>query len=265
MWWRVWAARLATMLAAALCLAPPALAQAQAVPQRQLVLAINSDLEHSLHAVWLELIYRDALGRLGYSLTLRPFPSKRASAMVDNGELDGEVHRVASYIEAHPALVRVAEPHFTGSFSAYATSDLDLKPGWNSLLNTSYRVEHRAGSYHPTRELKKVVDPARLSSVSSTVLGLRKLAGGRTDIFIDNEGVVSQALESEEFRNAGIRRVALMEKADAYLFLHARHSALAPRLSAVLSCMRKDGSIERHRLLAAAMLLPKEKAAATAP
>lgn len=262
-WWIKWAgAAGAALLAAALCLAPPA----QASRPRPIMVAINSDLEHSLHAVWIDLIYRDAFGRLGYELTLRAFPSKRASAMVDNGELDGEVHRVASYGEAHPALVRLAEPHFGGVFSAYAVADLNLKTGWSGLLNTGYRVEHRAGSYHPQRELRKVLPPEQLSAVSSTMLGLRKLVAGRTDLFVDNEGVVNQALENEEFRTAGIHRVAVLEKVDAYLFLHAKHRELAPRLSAVLAGMKKDGSIERHRLQAAALLQQlKDKTASAAP
>lgn len=224
-----------------------------------LMMGLTNETYHTLHGIWSSLVYRDALQRLGYQVNVQPYPTKRLTAMVESGELDGELHRVSSYSDRHPALVRVEEAHFSSSFSAYALGDLALKPGWSGLKHTDYRVEYRAGVYKAETELTSVVAPARLSVVSSSVLGLRKLLAGRTDLFIDTDTLVAALLASDEFRRSPIRRVALMEHTPGHAFLHGRHRELAARLSAVLTAMKKDGSIERYRLQASAQLQPGNK------
>jgi hypothetical protein len=85
-----------------------------------------------------------------------------------------------------------------------------------------------------------------LSAVAST-LGLRKLAAGRTDLYIDGELLVEATLARAEFRGTSIRKVAVMEKINAHAFLHPKHRALAARLSATLVQMKREGLIERYR------------------
>ena len=213
----------------------------------KLLLGLTNETYPSLQGIWVRLIYGDAFARLGYRIEVRPYPAKRLTAMVESGELDGELHRATSYLQEHPTLVRVEQSHFHTSFAAYAISDLPVKGGWNSLLNTNYRVEYRAGVHRPEIELKKVIRPERLSSVSGSVLGLRKLLAGRTDIFIDHENPISALLASQEFRSSPIRRIALMEDVAGHVFLNARHRELASALAVVLTAMKNDGSVERYR------------------
>ncbi len=253
----------AMLLAAAAAAFPSALARAGegAATPRTLMLGLTNETYPSLHGVWASLVYRDAFQRLGYRADVQAFPAKRLTAMVESGELDGELHRAATYGDQHPSLVRVDESHFNTSFSAYAVTDLPLAAGWSGLSHTSYRVEYRAGVYRPETELKKVLEPERLSSVSSSVLGLRKLLAGRTDIFIEHDILMASLLSSDEFRHTGIRRVVLMESVSGHAFLHPRHRELAPRLATVLATMKKEGSIERHRLQAVAALQVRDKPA----
>jgi polar amino acid transport system substrate-binding protein len=212
-----------------------------------IVLVGASDVRHSMLGTWLELTYREAFRRLGYDFNYVDAPAKRATAMAEHGEVDGEIHRIGAYGKDHPDLVRVEESHFAGVFAAYASRPLALANGWDSLKNTSYRVEYRMGALKTEQELPPRVDAARLSAVNQTVLGLRKLIAGRTDIYIDGELPVDAALKSAEFLGAPIQKVAVMEQLNAHAFLHARHRALAGRLSATLAQMKREGLIVKYR------------------
>jgi hypothetical protein len=94
------------------------------------------------------------------------------------------------------------------------------------------------------------VDAARLSSVTHSILGLRKLAAGRTDLFIDGELLVESALTAAEFRGTSIHKVAVMEELNGHSFLNSKHRALAGRLSETLAQMKREGLIKKFRTAA---------------
>ncbi|MES2262670.1 MAG: hypothetical protein V4724_29455 [Pseudomonadota bacterium] len=76
---------------------------------------------------------------------------------------------------------------------------------------------------------------------------MRKLALGRTDLYVDVDDFVAHALNREEFRNSSIRAAGALETIALYPFLQVRHSALAPRLAAVLKTMKANGNTERYK------------------
>ncbi len=232
------------MVGALLCAGARA---ANPAPPTPLVMAATLDTDASPDGAALHRIYTEALRRLNYRLVLRAYPAKRASIMADQGQVDGEIHRVAEYGLSHPNLVRVDSSHFSLLFSAYAREPLELGNGWNALKGGSYRAEYAVGTRKCEVELPKVVAPDRLSVVASDLLGLRKLALGRTDLFIDVDSVVQTVLALPEFQGTPIRKVALMEEVKAYAYLHNRHKALAGRLAEVLNEMKREGRIEQIR------------------
>lgn len=220
---------------------------AQAAGRRKLVLAGAAELNDSFHGAWLRLIYREALRRIGYELELRSYPALRASMMSDSGRVDGEINRAARYERRHKGLLRIDPSHFSISFAAYARAPVHLRPGWESLRNRGYRVEYRSGVAISELQLPAVVPAADLSSASRTLLGLRKLARGRTDVFVDLDTVVEPLLRLPEFAHAGIHRVATMETVEMHAFLHPRHRALAAQLSRVLAQLKREGYLEKCR------------------
>lgn len=216
-----------------------------AVVRRPLVLVVTNETANSFRGTWLTLIYREALQQIGYQLALRAYPTARASMLSEAGLVDGEINRTSRYHILHPNLVRVDPPHFAITFMGYARQALTLQPGWEGLRGTPYRVEYRSGTALSAVELSKVVPAGRLSDASSTILGLRKLKIGRTDIFIDLETAVVPRLAEPEF--ASIRQVAVMETADMHAFLHKRNGALVAELSEVLVRLKRQGFMEQCR------------------
>ncbi len=217
-------------------------------PARSIVLVSSTDTRQSMLGPWLELIYREALGRIGCRLDYRDYPSKRASAMADAGEVDGVIHRAADYGPSHPNLVRVEQPHFYVAFAAYAIAPLVLADGWQSLKETGYRVEYHAGTLHVEAMLTALVAPQRLSTSSTVQMGLRKLMYARTDLFIGVAETVDAQLQlMDDAARAAVRKVATMERGAGHAYLHKSNLALVAPLSAALAAMEKEGLIETFR------------------
>ncbi|MBY0241872.1 MAG: hypothetical protein K2X55_21420 [Burkholderiaceae bacterium] len=252
------------MMSAALCLpAPGAMAEphghtfplTKPATGRTLVLSGSADSWNTF-GLWLTLIYTEAFGRLGYGVEYRPYPAKRASLLADQGEVDGEIHRAGTYGSLHPELVQVATSHFSVTFCAYGIEPLALGEGWNGLKDTPLRVEYRSGVSRPATVLATLVPADRLSAANNVLVGLRKLARGRTDVFVDIDTVVEATLVQPEFQGTSIRKLAQLETVPTYAFLHRRHSALAGQLGPVLADMKREGLIEKFRLQAIAQLRP---------
>ncbi|MBJ7310837.1 hypothetical protein H7U20_11605 [Rugamonas sp. CCM 8940] len=225
----------------------PACSGAMAAPRRTIVLTASADMQKSMQGIWLTLIYEEAFRRLGLGFELLGLPAKRSSAMSDHGQVDGEISRPANYAQTHPNLLRVDIAPISASLAAYATQALVLRDNWGGLPHASLRIEYRAGVNTSENILPGRVDPAYLSSVSTTLQGLRKLAIGRTDIYIDSDDAVEQALLAPEFQLAKIHKVAIMGAIPVYAFLHKKNVALVPRLAVALTAMKREGLIETYR------------------
>ncbi|GAB2848401.1 hypothetical protein GCM10027277_15690 [Pseudoduganella ginsengisoli] len=228
----------------------PAAAGGTPADTRPVLVLGGSQETYNAVGPWLTLIYTDALGRLGYRLDYRPYPAKRSSVMSDTGGADGEMHRAAGYALQHPEMVQVPVSHFSFNFVAYATRPLELRGGWQAFKDTPLRVEYRSGVYRAEQHLRQLVPAGRLSTANNSLLGLRKLQVGRSDVYIDVDVLIEPLLAQEEFRRSGIRKVALIETTDMYVHLNKRHAGLAVKLGQVLADMKKEGLIEKYRVQA---------------
>lgn len=198
----------------------------------------------------LQLIYDDAFHQLHIDVELRVYPAARAAVETDVGNDDGEASRAAEYGALHSALLRVDAPVLEVTTSAFAHDPKIHVHGLESLRGTGYRVEYRAGHAKPARELPTVVPAASLSTVVDSQLGLKKLALGRTDIYIDVDETILPLLDVEPFKSAHIYKAGVIDAYPVYCYLNQRHAGLVPRLSAILKKMKSNGTIERYRAIA---------------
>jgi hypothetical protein len=193
-------------------------------------------------------IYTEAFQRVGYDLVVIYLPPARASMAADAGMIDGELGRGPTYGVVHPALVRVDESAFTMTLSAYTTEPGVELPGWKALRDKSYKVEYRLGIEVSRSGAMNVVPAASLSSVPSTLQGLRKLAIGRTDVFIDFEEHVDPLLTQRCFVNSErIVRSGIMQQVQIHAYMSRKNLALAARLSAALRAMKHEGVIAAYQ------------------
>lgn len=201
--------------------------------------------EDSFEGKFLKLFYTEAFRRIGKELVYEFYPAKRATMLANMGEIDGEISRIYNYNEKLKNLIRVEEPIASVVFSAFAT-DPNLKlSGWESLRGTDYNVDYVRGIKISEINLAKVVDKEKLSETTLHVYALRRLIAGRTDIYVGVETTVFETLKSEEFKNADIFKVGVMDERTVHAFLHIKHKTLAPKLSAVIKEMKKNGLVEK--------------------
>jgi len=216
-------------------------------PSRIVMASLVSNTE-GFAARWLRLIYTDAFQQLGIELEIRIFPAARAAAESAADNVDGELARGFEYQDTHPNLIRVPEPTFITNTAVYAArTDIRLNSGYDSLRDTTYRVEHRLGYPIISRKLAAVVPAGNLTEVRNAETGLRKLMLGRSDLYVDVEDTVEPLLLRPEFRDANVHKVAVMERGPVHAYLSRKHATLAPRLAQVIKRLRDSGQIERYR------------------
>ena len=201
-------------------------------------------------AKWLNMIYSEAFRRLDMEFVYKYTSPKRCTRLSDSGKVDGELWRVYDYNSMHPNLVRVEESPFSNRFCAYATaSDIELD-GWESLRNTDYKIDYRRGQKKTHEKLPSIVRKKNLEMINHWNHGLKRLILGRSDIYVDIEWTINDALKSDEFRHSDIHVVGVMETVSSHAFLHKKHKDLVPKLSAVLKEMKNEGLIEKYRAMA---------------
>jgi len=195
---------------------------------------------------WGELIYTEAFRRLNVDLEIKVFPLERANRMVSRNLVDGDIGRSFTFYESYPHLIQVEEFPFSMKLSAFAVNPAIRIDGWESLRKTPYRVEYLLGSKLLPKKLAPLVDPEKLSSVTHWVQGLKKLMAGRTDIFLEAEGIVLYYLENDAyFKDAPIRIAGVLLESPVHAYLQPEHAKLALHLSGVLRQMKAEGAIEK--------------------
>ncbi|MDO9527584.1 MAG: hypothetical protein Q7J27_00310 [Syntrophales bacterium] len=201
-------------------------------------------------AKWLNMIYTEAFRRLNMEFVYKYTSPKRCILLSDSGKVDGELWRVYDYNIVHPNLIRVEESPFSNRFCAYATApDIKLN-GWESLRDTDYKVDYRRGQMKTHQNLPGIVKKENLTMINHWTHGLKRLTAGRTDIYVDIEWTIKDALKADEFKNSNIHIVGVMETISAHAFLHKKHKELVPKLSAVLKEMKKERLIEKYKAMA---------------
>jgi polar amino acid transport system substrate-binding protein len=233
--------------------APLARAQELALPAAlpRLVMVVSAGTARSPNGVALRMIYGEAGRRIGYQIELLPLPTSRATAMSDNGEVDGELNRVADYASTHPNLLRVNPSHFSVNFVAYGRDSVELGNGWQALAANSLRVDYVRGCKKCETELPKVVPPERLGGVNSLLLALRKLQADRSDVVVDIDNEIESVIALPEFAGSKMKKRGVMEAVEMHAYLHKKNAALVPRLSAALAAMKREGLLEKYKALAA--------------
>ncbi|MDY0746270.1 hypothetical protein SNE35_17285 [Paucibacter sp. R3-3] len=232
-------------IAGLLCSAA-AVAQANA-EERPLVFAMIRP-ETQFLGRWQRLIYREAFARVGRDIAFVDYPAARASVELDRGSIDGEGGRPLSYADSSKNILRLRVPLFEVTYVAVGRrGELPPISSWDSLKDFKGVVAYKAGVYTTSTQLPRVLPVNRLIGLPETDRGLKMVALGRSDLYIDEELTILSALVDAELATLPLARAGVLGTVDVYGYLHQRHAALAVRLGDVLAQMQKQGDIERLR------------------
>ncbi len=244
----MWIGRILLALAAPLAGAqvpdlPPALPK--------LVMVVSAGTAKSPNGVALRMIYGEVGRRIGYQIELMPLPTSRATAMSNQGEVDGELNRVADYGNAHPNMLRVTPAHFSVNFIAFGRESVEVGNGWPALAANGLRVDYVRGCKKCETELPKFVPPERLGGVNNLLLALRKLQADRSDVVVDIENEIEAVIALPEFAGSKMKKRGVMESVEMHAYLHKKNAALVPKLAAALAAMKREGLLDKYKALAA--------------
>lgn len=212
----------------------------------KIVMVSHFSQENEILGKWLDLIYTEAFQRVGLEMEYTLYPYKRGDYLVDNGEVDGVLARPHNYAAQHPDLIRVEEAAPVDQLAAFAKDASMRLDGWESLKDTPYSIEYPRGFVLAEINLPKLVKPEQISAADDLIQGLKKVAAGRTDMFLAPESILVQFLSTDEFKDSGIRKVGVMQEVPLYAFLQPIHKDLAIKLAEVLKQMKAEGLIEHY-------------------
>ncbi|MCP3892916.1 MAG: amino acid ABC transporter substrate-binding protein [Desulfobulbaceae bacterium] len=223
-------------------------AEISTINNNTFVLAVNRPPDSSWYKFW-DLAYTEIFKRLDVKLKIKYFPMKRASVEADVGRVDGEALRIYSYAAIHPNLVRVEEYLLSEKIVAYVNRSSEIRElkGWDSLLNTSYRVNYIRGSKICGDNLTRVVNKENLYTITNAIQGLRKLSTNRIDVYVASEpSVVSFISDPQNDLYGKIRKAGLMESINLYMYVHKRHKALAPQFAEIINNLKDESLVVRY-------------------
>lgn len=226
-------------------------ALAQRTARRCQVMATVAPEGYGMTETMLSAIYSEAFRRIGLCLFVIRLPAARASMENDKGMVDGELGRGPSYGLAHPTLARVGEPAAFMRLSAYVRDPGPDIAGWGGLRAKPYNVEYRLGIEAARKGLQAVSLSSPPSSVPHTIQGLKKLAVGRTDVYIDFDEHVGPLLQPHCLvLRRHITRAGVLQVLPVHAYLSRNNTALAAKLSAALKDMRDEGLLTSYQRVA---------------
>ncbi|WP_031483112.1 substrate-binding periplasmic protein [Maridesulfovibrio frigidus] len=194
-------------------------------------------------------LYSEVFRRAGIRFRYLNVPSKRAMSLLCSGEVDGDLGRLYSFMNQDRCVVRVGEPNFSISITAFSANPNISLNGWESLRGSKYKAECFRGELICLTRISDLLPPDQCSEVNTVHQGIQKLFKGRTDVFIKGTGAVDWYLKSDQFKiisqGRKIYKSGVMERTTSHMFLYRRHAYLASKIAEILRDMKKDGSFQQ--------------------
>lgn len=184
----------------------------------------------------LERVYEKA----GLELEIVPMPPARAIRESTSGRIDGETHRIESYGDNNPELVRVPFSHYSIQVILYTDFD---NPARLSTYDEfpQYRFSILRGIKN-SKELTSGFPNVHIVDDAMTMFQLLKL--GRIDF-----AVTSNIFGDSFLRRNGIDGIVAhstpLQTTELYHYLHKDHSEVASIIDKTLRKMDASGELDR--------------------
>ncbi|MBI3284287.1 MAG: transporter substrate-binding domain-containing protein [Burkholderiales bacterium] len=166
-------------------------------------------------------------------------PYRRATAESRSARVDGEVGRVANYADNFPELIRVEPAYYAYTTNAFCKTAKGI--------NLQQRKELKPYKLGIVRGIKQFSDLVagfpNVTEANDIAQLFAMLNYDRFDIAIS-----SSFTGKVELKKQGIKDVAEcgeFSRHDLFLFLHVKHKALLPSISAAILKLQKSGEMTK--------------------
>jgi len=219
------------------CLAVPGLLLAQ----ETLVLntAFTFPLSTDEQTGFVDVVVKEALGRIGFGLETVRLPAERALINANAGIDDGDLLRIAGLRKTYPNLIQVSEKVIDLEFVVFTKYKKFPVAGWHSLkpysvaIITGWKILER-----------NITEAAVLTNVKNVNQLFTMLLKDRADTIVYSRWVGLGYIKQHHVRGVRILEPPLARRG-MYVYLHKKHQHLVPKLAATLRAMKADGSYRR--------------------
>jgi len=205
----------------------------------QLLVFATHSPDSTPHLQWATALYRKALAQLGYRLNIRRCEPHLCTRLANNGQVDGELLRVAIYQAEVPYLIRVQQPMLTMTWAAFTLKEHANINSWEEIIKSDLRISFLPDIPYLSHHLVGKVPKWRLIKMKHWISGPENLISGNADVYITADSVITTGPV-----NSGLRRVVLSKDVPMFAYLHKKHKQLALDLPSVIVNMRKKGEID---------------------
>ncbi|MGH1372715.1 MAG: hypothetical protein ACRBBW_11800 [Cellvibrionaceae bacterium] len=197
--------------------------------------------EKSDHFRYFTELYTHAFEQLGYQFSMRSLPPLRELALLREQKIDGVCARTDGILSTPDTetLIRVDEVIAKSHMVIYG-ADSDIRIDQNNLQSLQkYRVGYRRG-YLGLVDSLKGVGLKNLQAIERPTHGVRQLASGRIDVYIDQHIAIVSALTEHPLLEDKIHNLGSYKKRRAYSYLIPQHTKLAPALAIALKQSKRS-------------------------
>lgn len=215
----------------------------QSLSSQNIVLTLNSTTKEPLSTAsqdgFLDLIAKEALGRLGVKLKTTVLPAERALIDANAGILDGELSRVPGIDKIYTNLLFIPESLLDLEFTVFSINKTSIEPGWKGLENSS--VSFLNGwkileiNVPNTAEIIKSKTPTQL-------FNLLKL--DRVDYIIYERWSGTILAKSMNIKGVTVLQPPLAVRG-MHIYLHKKHRELVAPLTQVIKTIKQDGTYQK--------------------
>lgn len=187
---------------------------------------------------FLELVAKEAFGRLGHTVRIDTLPTARAIQTVSVGKADGDMQRIGGLEKKIPNLIPVLE-----SVSEYEFTGFSLSKNLHKLTlqtTSNYTVAYLNGwkyyDYNVPKETRKIIaqTPSQL---------FKLLKKKRVDLVLFSRWSGYYWAQKEKVAAFAIN--PSFKKLKMYIYLNKKHSELASKLAHALKQMKEDGTYDK--------------------
>ncbi len=185
-----------------------------------------------------EAVLTQAYAELGQPVEFVEYPIRRAMVMMLNGELDGNVFRIAALGSEQPSLYRVETPVNVSEVRLYSADPQAKATSWSQL--NGVRVAYQRGALLVERNLPPQSQRVEAGSVVEL---FRLLSHGVADVALTIEP--GQGRAHPLAATYGITRSDhVLERTPLHHYLLGKHREIGQQLNAVLKRMASSGEMQ---------------------
>lgn len=200
-------------------------------------LQVSTLLEEDPATSIAERVVTEAYRRLGLSVQVRHLPGERSLRSANNGDTDGELYRKLGMERDYPNLVIVPVPLLIYEIVIFTQGTHFVVNGWDSLR------PYTIGYVKSIKIVEQNTQGMRVEVAGTLRQAFLKMTMGRSDLVVANRTSGLAALKELNLTDFKVLSPPLATF-PVFHYLHKKHAALVPRLTAALQQMQKDKTID---------------------